>query len=111
MTKEILDLVTVTKCEIVKVYGVAMGVGYDLDVFVEFDKGFQYFPAHAGRQSWAMPEHLRPDNPYYKYTGSNDVYQGLVKGYWADKNSGLKELLSRLPKDELEEYYHTIVGA
>jgi hypothetical protein len=98
ITKEVEKI----DCYIVKIYGVSWGVGYDLDIDITF-KGGRKFPmqSHALSQSWALIGHLRPNNPYYKYTGSNDVYRNKVTHYWQIGN-GFAEYLGRLKKTELE---------
>lgn len=92
-----------------RVYGVTCGVGYDIDVTVIFQGVFTLdIEAHASRQGWAYPEHLRPNNPYYKYTGSNDVYQEEVIKYWMN-GSGFKSYLNGLKKDKLEVIYNYVM--
>jgi len=104
MVLEILEQVEEVKCYIVRTYGVSRGVGYDLNVGVEFS-GVKYLDiqAHAvsSRSSWDMPEHLRPNNPIYKYTGDCDYYKEDVMDYW-DNGRGFAGYLQRLQKPELE---------
>ena len=108
MIEEILNKVKSVDCNIVRVYGVTMGVGYDLNVSIEHDKGSFYFKAHATRASWALIGHLRPNNPQYQYTGSCDYYQEDVIKYW-EHGEGLGEYLGRFKKLDLIHLYDTIV--
>ena len=111
MIESILPKVKETSCYIVRTYGVPMGVGYDLNINVKMADFEIDFEGHATRQSWASHGHLRPNNPEYQYTGSNDVYKGRVREYWSHKEGGFREFLSRMTKDQLEFYYYQIVGA
>ncbi len=98
-----------TNAYIVRVYGVTCGVGYDIDAIIEFKGGFVLpIKAHSSRQGWAYPEHLRPNNPYYRYTGKNDVYQEKVINYWMN-GSGFESYLNRLNKDNLEVIYNYVM--
>ena len=109
MVKELVEKVKITRCTVQRVYGVSFGVGYDLNVLVEFKNGKRkHLDAHATRASWDSPGHLRPNNPEYKYTGSNDVYQEQVIYHW-EKKHGFKWYLERLKKLELQYIYNQIV--
>ena len=111
MVKSLIDGATVKGCEVVKVYGVGCGVGYDLDVAVVLQGHRIVLKAHAGRQGWAYPEHLRPNNPSYKYTGSNDVYQFDVISYWKDTpEDALNEYFSNMKKYELQAFIDEMNG-
>ena len=103
--EKIVERVEEIDIGIVRVYGVSHGVGYDMTGYVYFDNGKSMLvEAHAVRASWACLGHLRPDNPYYKYTGSNDVYQDDVIKYWKEKH-GFREYLGRWLKPELVDLY------
>lgn len=100
------------KCEyayITRVYGVACGVGYDINTTIEFNGGFILdIEAHANNHGWCYPNHLRPNNPYYKYTGKNDVYQEKVIRYWQN-GLGFESYLNTLKKKELEVIYNYVM--
>ena len=99
--QKILDNVNNVECFIVRTYGVSHGVGYDLNVRVTYKSEKELIvEAHALSKSWACLGHLRPHNPVYKYTGSNDIYKEQVMNYW-DSGKGFKEYLARLLKTEL----------
>ena len=102
LVNAIVEKVESVDCDIVRIYGVTMGVGYDLDITIKL-KGTSmelYIPAHASPKSWASYGHLRPNNPYYKYTGRNDVYRARVIDYW-EKKHGLENLLNRFNMTDL----------
>ncbi len=103
LVERICSKVKKVDCFIERVYGVSHGVGYDLNVDVEYinDKK-ERIQAHAVHSCWAGLGHLRPNNPDYKYTGSCDVYKKDVCDYW-DSENGLEEYLMRLSKSELVE--------
>jgi len=102
LIEEIVKEVVKIECYVARVYGVSCGVGYDLDVYIEFYNGSnKHIEAHAVRQSWACVNHLRPRNPMYKYSGSNDVYQDQVIKYWTD-GKAFSEYLARDLKKNLE---------
>jgi len=111
MTKEELRGLIVEKigrvnyCEICKVYGMTMGVGYDLDVEIVTTDGEAFFiNAHANRFGWAFLGHARPNNQYYEYTGHNDSYQNAVCEFWKfSPKSAVMQALRRLQKSELIE--------
>lgn len=99
----ILGEVIKIDANIVKVYGVGCGVGYDLDIVITFKSGYQKeIDAHAGPKSWGVPGHLR-DRQYsfYNYTGKNDCYRERVIHYWC-YDVGFETYLSYLTKNELE---------
>ena len=111
--KDCMELVVGIDCRVDRVYGVSHGVGYDLTVKLIVD-GYkaQYIHAHALKDSWCVPSHLRPNNPPYKYTGSNDVYQNDVIEYWErmktsndgkQYSNGFVGYLEYLKKDDLLE--------
>ena len=94
---------------ITRVYGVSCGVGYDIEATIEFKGGFVLpIKAHASRQGWAYPNHLRPNNPYYKYTGKNDVYQEKVINYWMN-GAGFEGYLNEFKKKTLEVIYNYVM--
>ena len=107
LVNKILENVKEVDCVICKVYGVTYGVGYDLIVNVEFINTLTItIKAHATNKSWSLWGHLRPNNPYYKYTGSNDVYQNRVIHHYENTNykyNGYYELLNRLTNKQLLE--------
>lgn len=109
LVKGLVKAVTKVDATIVRVYGVSHGVGYDLNVVVNFEKGItKSFEAHAGPKSWTMPGHLRPNNSFYEYTGSNDVYRERVIEYW-EHGDGLEEYYGHFLKKELKDEYASIV--
>jgi len=108
MREAILKELVSSNAGILRVYGVSFGVGYDLVIDLEFKNVDMNIHAHATNKSWALPGYLRPDNPQYKYTGSNDRYQYRVINYWKTKDA-LDEYLSRFQKPELEEFYNKVV--
>ena len=97
MINEILKDLKVDTAEILRVYGVCCGVGYDLQVILNTGEVLE---AHALRTSWGVPGHLRPNNPQYQYSGKCDRYQSEVIRFWKS-GYGLKEYLLRLTKKEL----------
>ena len=103
----ILEKVETVKTDIIRVYGVPMGVGYDLDVYITFKDGQRkYLEAHATNKGWAVGGHLRPNQFIFnEYKGSNAPmrYAEDVTRYWNEKH-GLKEYLSRFKKVDLVEY-------
>lgn len=110
MIDVIIENVESVNASIVRVYGVSCGVGYDLFVTVQTKKCMILdFDAHAVRQSWAGVGYLRPNNPYYKYTGSNDVYQSRVIEYWRN-GGGFREFLGRMNKDALQVIFNEIIA-
>lgn len=110
MIQSIINKVERVDCYIVRVYGVSCGVGYDLNVNLETKNDNIRLAAHALRQSWAAVGHLRPNNPYYKYSGSCDYYQKDVIKYWeSEKERALEKYFSRLNKSELTLWYESIV--
>lgn len=105
MCNDIINNIKEVECNIVKVYGVACGVGYDLDIFVTFKNNQKrYIKSHALRQSWACIGHLKTNQyEFYKYTGSNDVYRQQVINFW-EKNYkyAMQEYFMRYKKYVLE---------
>lgn len=104
LKKEIITLLTSkikpVDVEIVKVYGVPMGVGYDLNILLSNN---QKIKAHATNKNWALVGHLQENQiEFYKYTGKNDRYRGNVINYWLYHNA-LSRYLSRFKKVELLE--------
>lgn len=107
LKRELVELIVdkfdkVDKVEIIKVYGVSCGVGYDLRVDFTNEIGLK---AHANRHSWALPSYLREDQDVFKkYTGRNDVYRESVKSYWTENTKdALREYFGRYKKEELFE--------
>lgn len=91
-------------CFITRIYGVGCGVGYDLDInlFLKTNGAIVSILAHATRASWASVGHLRPDNPYYLYSGSCDRYRERVINYWEHNfKDALREYYMRFTKPEL----------
>ena len=113
MIESILQEVKSVKCSVIRVYGLSNGVGYDLIASIDFEKKTIEVDAHALRTGWAYPKHLRPNNPYYKYTGSNDVYQSQVVNFWEKKTgyTGFEGYLSELKKNDLQALYHEVMEA
>ena len=104
LIEKVLKQVKNVDCNIVKVYGVPCGIGYDMIVKVELSDGrIKYLETHAGPRSWTMPDHLRKDQiEYDNYKGKNPplFYADVVKRFWSDKQ-GLKEYLQRFKKETL----------
>lgn len=102
MVKALKNALEVKACNVVKVYGVISGVGYDLDVVIEnrVTGEIKVIEAHANNHGWFYPSHLRPNNPYYKYTGSCDRYQSRVIIAWYE-NHALQCYYENFTKDEL----------
>ena len=119
MIEAIMEKVSNVTCIIGRVYGVSSGVGYDLTARIDFDQTDNENPAalvllvveaHALRQTWAAPGHLRPNNPRYKYSGSCDHYQNRVLSYWESPgNPGFEEYLTRLKKDDITALYDEVL--
>ena len=107
LIETILEKVKTVDAQIIRVYGVPMGVGYDLGVMVTFKDGqSRYLEAHASNKAWAVGGHLRPNQFMFdEYKGSNAPlrYAESVRSYW-NKKHGLKEYLSRFKKVDLVEY-------
>lgn len=104
MIQEFINEVKEVKCQIVKVYGVSHGVGYDMNIKVLFKNGDStILEAHALRQSWACLNHLRSNQDEFKlYTGSNDIYRDEVVNYWEKKSaSALSQYFNRFRKGDL----------
>ena len=106
MTKEnliesITSRVKVEGLNVVRVYGVPMGVGYDLILFL--DNG-EAIDLHAGPRSWDMPGHLAR-TPYgvNTYRGT-DSYPGRyierIQKYFKE-GEGFKNYLRRFKKEDL----------
>ena len=98
--EEILKNIKVENANIVRVYGVPCGVGYDMYVILNTGEVLE---THALRQSWALEGHLRPNNPSYKYTGRCDNYQEEIISYWTS-GLGLKDYLKRLTIKQLASF-------
>jgi hypothetical protein len=117
---DIIDMikaeVSKVECDIVKIYGVSCGVGYDLDIDVYFKidlkqyRGPLKIKAHAGPRTWCMPGHLRPNNRYYEYKGRSDRYQEVVRKYWQEpkKYDGLAGYLDYMTKKDIMILYHSL---
>jgi hypothetical protein len=104
LVNAIVEKVESVDCDIVRIYGVVCGVGYDLDITVKL-KGTSmelYIPAHASPKSWASYWHQRPNKTNYKNPGRNDVYRAKVIDDW-EKRHGLESLLHRFKMDELKD--------
>ena len=111
MTKEkiidsIASNVKVEDVHIVRIYGVPMGVGYDMQVFLsDLSTGeVSSVKMHAGARAWSMPEHLRPEQTVYNVYKGRDPYPeryiNPIKKYFIEEN-GFKNYLRRFKKDEL----------
>ena len=111
MTKEkiidsIASNVKVKDVKVVGIYGVPMGVGYDMLVFLsDLSTGeVSSVKMHAGARAWDMPEHLRPAQLYYNvYKGTDpypERYINRIKTYFIEQD-GFKNYLRRFKKDEL----------
>ena len=97
----VVDAVDAIDAKIVRTYGIACGVGYDLSVIVTLkNTGVYKLDAHAMRASWAGIGFLRPNNPPYKYTGICDHYRERVISYWMN-GYGFPEYLGRMKKNEI----------
>lgn len=97
----------VKNCMIRRVYGVSCGVGYDLDVLVmnKITGEVTMIEVHANNHGWYYPNHLRPNNPPYKYTGSCDRYQSRVISAWMDNPNALEYYFDGFKKTELQALY------
>lgn len=108
--KKIIDLIAsnvkVEDVNIVRIYGVPMGVGYDMQVVLsDVSTGeVSSVKMHAGARAWDMPNHLRPDQIHYNvYKGTDhypERYIDPIKRYFKEQN-GFKNYLTRFKKDEL----------
>lgn len=106
MTKEkiiesITSRVKVENVEVLRIYGVPMGVGYDMLVWLNNDS---YIEIHATGKAWEMPGHLRPNQiGYNNYKGSDSYperYIDRIRQYFKE-GEGFKNYLRRFKKDEL----------
>jgi len=106
MIKAILDNVDIKACRVVRVYGVPFGVGYDLNITVLYKNGqAEIIDAHATNKSWSGIGHMKPNNPDYKYTGRNDIYQNQVINRW-ENSWGYEGYLNRFSKIELTKIFN-----
>ena len=100
----IIEKIDTVACNIVRVYGVPMGVGYDLLVTIEKTNGeVELLEAHASNKAWAVGGHLRPNQVRFDdYKGSNAPmkYADSVRRYWESKD-GLREYYERYTKNAL----------
>lgn len=100
----ITENIETVECNVVRVYGVPMGVGYDMVVNLTHKDGHvENLKAHASNKSWSMGGHSRPHQiAFSEYKGRNNPLQYVhaVKRFWESKD-GLKEYLSRFKKDAL----------
>ena len=106
MTKEkiiesIISRVKVEALSVVRVYGLPMGVGYDMLLFLN---NGEIIDLHAGPRSWDMPGHLK-STPYGSNTyKGTDSYPGRyierIQKYFKE-GEGFKNYLRRFKKDEL----------
>ena len=106
MTKEqiiesITSSVKVEGLNVVRVYGVPMGVGYDMVLFLDNGRAIDL---HAGPRSWEMPGHLeRTAYGSNTYKGS-DPYPGRyierIQKYFT-QGSGFENYLRRFKKEDL----------
>lgn len=109
MTKEnliesIASRVKVEGLNVVRVYGVPMGVGYDMVLFL--DNGLS-IDLHAGPRSWEMPGHLAR-TPYGSNTyRGTDSYPGRyierIQKYFKE-GEGFKNYLRRFKKEDLVKW-------
>jgi hypothetical protein len=106
MTKEALvqnitDKIKVQNVEVMRIYGVPMGVGYDMLVWLNNDS---YIEMHASNRAWEMSGHLRPNQiGYNNYKGSDthpERYISKITEYFINGN-GFKNYLRRFKKDQL----------
>ena len=111
----LLDGVRKIEADVIRVYGVSCGVGYDLNITVYFKEDPSryikpiHIKAHAGPRTWCAPNHLRPNNGYYQYSGHSDRYQSAVRDYWErESHAGLRGYLGYFKKDQLIYFYETI---
>jgi hypothetical protein len=102
MVEKLVSTLQVKSCEIARVYGVACGVGYDLNVSVMNNTTgeIKVIKAHANNHGWCYPSHLRTNNPFYKYTGSCDRYQSRVINAWLQPHA-LECYYNEFKKDAL----------
>lgn len=103
ITKE----VKVSNVEIVKVYGVTCGVGYDMLLHTNF----MTYKARAYRQSWDLTGHHREnERDFNTYKGSdNDPlrYEEAINKYYTEED-GFKHYLSRFSKIMLQATYEVL---
>jgi hypothetical protein len=99
---QLTSMYEVKNCVVRRVYGVSCGVGYDLDVTVMNNQTgeISMIEAHANNHGWFYPNHLRPNNPFYKYTGSCDRYQSRVINAWLQPHA-LECYYNEFKKDAL----------
>ena len=106
MTKEkIIETITsrvkVENVEVLRIYGVPMGVGYDMLVFLNDGS---YIEMHATGRAWEMPGHLRPDQIGYNNDKGTDTdperYIERIQTYFKE-GEGFKNYLRRFKKEEL----------
>lgn len=99
---------------LVRVYGVPMGIGYDMVAEVKAKETGEilHFDFHAGPQSWDCIGHLRPNQlGFDAYKGGNPplLYLDRVKRWWSEK-AGFRFYLERFKKKELEEMLQDLQG-
>lgn len=106
MTKEkiiesITSRVKVEGLNVVRVYGVFMGVGYDMVLFL--DNG-EAIDLHAGPRSWEMPGHLESTSYGSNTYKGRDTYPGRyierIQKYFKE-GEGFKNYLRRFKKEDL----------
>jgi len=106
MTKEALvqsiaDKIKVENVEVMRIYGVPMGVGYDMLVWLSNDS---YIEMHATNRAWEMPGHMHPNQKdYSNYKGSDSYperYISKIRSYFIN-GQGFKNYLRRFKKDQL----------
>ena len=107
----ITENIKTIECNVVRVYGVPMGVGYDMVVHLTHKNGnVEKLEAHATNRSWSMGGHLRPHQiAFDDYKGSSAPlqYVDAVKRFWESKD-GFQEYLSRFKKDNLVDILNNV---
>ena len=102
----LINEVKAVDCDVIRVYGVAMGIGYDLIITAHLKNNEAVtFKAHAGPRSWDSKGHLRARQASYnEYKGGKDPHYYLqgVKDYWEVRYRwALYKYLSRFNKSDL----------
>ena len=104
--KNLINEVQEVNCQVVRVYGVPWGIGYDLTITVHLKNNETVnFKANANRKTWSGIGHLRERQASYnEYKGSKDPHYYLqeVRDYWEfTYQRALYNYLSRFNKNDL----------
>lgn len=110
MTKELLikgitSNIKVDGVEVIKIYGVPMGVGYDMLVFL--NNGV-YIKMHATGKAWEMPGHLRSNQRVYNdYRGGDKYPERYIEriARYFKEGEGFSNYLRRFKKEQLIKWY------